>query len=420
MIRQYIGARYVTKIYENTLDSSSAEWQPSVAYEPLTLVTYNNSSYLSKKEVPANIGNPALNPLYWVITGAYNGQIATLQQQINDILNELTVNQRRKIIFVSDSYGLHPSAATSWIAEVVNMLDLDSSDYYAWAEGGAGMIHQGNLGHTFLTLIQSKANTVSDPDSITDIVLVGGVNDAYYYNSYSISNLQTAADTLCSYMRTTYPNAKIRLGMGGNWIDKTSQQANYLMQLPKIYSEAALKNKGCYIENIQYVMHDMTLFDDPQHPLQTGSIELAKCVIANLYGGVYNVEFTRNGTFVTDGDNTISAGNTYLMHTQNGITDIWIGGSGFTLNTPVTTPNNVLLMRFNPRLLACPVSGYCTPNSTIMEGFLTAIPCRYRFEVDDANATNGGKVYFTCSASTTTITGGALGSINISMPTMVL
>lgn len=85
MVRQYIGARYVTKIYENSLDPSSAEWESGVNYEPLTMVTYNNGSYLSKKDVPANVGNPAANPAFWVQTGFYNGQIASLQSQIDAI-----------------------------------------------------------------------------------------------------------------------------------------------------------------------------------------------------------------------------------------------------------------------------------------------------------------------------------------------
>lgn len=84
-VRQYIGARYVTKIYENTLDPSSAEWQASINYEPLTMVTYNNGSYLSKKQVPASVGDPAANPDYWVQTGFYNGQIADLQDKIDKI-----------------------------------------------------------------------------------------------------------------------------------------------------------------------------------------------------------------------------------------------------------------------------------------------------------------------------------------------
>ena len=86
-IRQYIGARYVFKIYENSQDPSSAEWEANVTYEPLTIVTYLNSTYTSKKDVPGSVGNPAANPQYWIVTGAYNGQIAALQQQIDTINN---------------------------------------------------------------------------------------------------------------------------------------------------------------------------------------------------------------------------------------------------------------------------------------------------------------------------------------------
>ena len=83
MIRQYIGARYTIKVYENTLNPSSAEWESGRSWEPLVLVTFNNSSYLSKKEIPSSIGDPASNPSYWVCTGYYNGQISQLQLQID-------------------------------------------------------------------------------------------------------------------------------------------------------------------------------------------------------------------------------------------------------------------------------------------------------------------------------------------------
>lgn len=85
-IRQYIGARYVIKIYENSTDPSSAEWEQA-NFEPLVMVTWQNGSYLSKKDVPASVGNPANNPTYWVQTGFYNGQIASLQAQIDAIVN---------------------------------------------------------------------------------------------------------------------------------------------------------------------------------------------------------------------------------------------------------------------------------------------------------------------------------------------
>ena len=93
---QYIGARYVIKVYENTLDHS-AEWQEHVDYEPLVLVTYNLGTYLTRKYTPASVGNPVDNPEYWVRTGYYNGQIAYLQEEIDRINNALNgeTNERK-------------------------------------------------------------------------------------------------------------------------------------------------------------------------------------------------------------------------------------------------------------------------------------------------------------------------------------
>lgn len=89
MTRQYIGARYVVKVYENSQDAGSAEWEANTSYERLVLVTYQNTSYLSKKDVPANIGNPATNKGYWVSMGSFNGQISQLQERIEEVANSL-------------------------------------------------------------------------------------------------------------------------------------------------------------------------------------------------------------------------------------------------------------------------------------------------------------------------------------------
>lgn len=89
-VRQYIGARYVAKIYVNSLDPSSADWESGVAYEPLTMVTYNSSSYISRKAVAASVGNPVANPEYWAVTGLYNGQIIALDSRITALETDVS------------------------------------------------------------------------------------------------------------------------------------------------------------------------------------------------------------------------------------------------------------------------------------------------------------------------------------------
>lgn len=86
---QYIGARYVPKFFLNP-DDSSNDWKSGVQYEALTIVTYNNDSYTSRKVVPDNIGDPASNPDFWACTTKYTAALMALQtnvQNLEDFVN---------------------------------------------------------------------------------------------------------------------------------------------------------------------------------------------------------------------------------------------------------------------------------------------------------------------------------------------
>lgn len=84
MNRQYIGARYVPKF------ADPIEWDNLRSYEALTIVSYLNNSYTSKKPVPASVGNPADNPDYWVITGNYNSQVEQYRREVDELKNYVT------------------------------------------------------------------------------------------------------------------------------------------------------------------------------------------------------------------------------------------------------------------------------------------------------------------------------------------
>ena len=86
---QYIGARYVPKFYENSLDPSSADWEPGIGYEPLTVVTYNDDTYTSKIPVPSTVGAPDSEPIYWAKTGDYNAAITALQNAVSSLQNDV-------------------------------------------------------------------------------------------------------------------------------------------------------------------------------------------------------------------------------------------------------------------------------------------------------------------------------------------
>lgn len=130
----YVGARYVIKMYKNSQDPSSIEWEQG-SFEYLTLVSFNGGSYLSRKPVPGSVGNPSVNPDYWAMTGFYNGQIAALQ----DAVNYLEANKEK---FYSDSTGalnkgtaqttiLNDPLGEQAVAEICNFADGEHMASYS-------------------------------------------------------------------------------------------------------------------------------------------------------------------------------------------------------------------------------------------------------------------------------------------------
>ena len=75
----YVGHRYVPKII-GVHDSTQA-------YEGLSIVTHEGTSYTSKKYVPEGIS--ITNDEFWVVTGNYNAQVEHYRQEVVNLKNDL-------------------------------------------------------------------------------------------------------------------------------------------------------------------------------------------------------------------------------------------------------------------------------------------------------------------------------------------
>lgn len=285
--RQYIGARYVIKVYTNSQNPDSAEWEANTSFEPLTMVTYQNSSYLSKKAVPATIGNPVSNPTYWACTGYYNGQIASLQQAVNSLQNEINNLKTHKYLFVGDSYGDNTG---EWPYIVKNSLAIADENFNNVCVSGAGFIDYG--GGTYL---EQVTNFNGDKESITDIILCGGLNDSRYSN-YNDANtaLSPAIIAFNNYVRANYPNATVYIGYIGSCLYDASYYATVPLDNRKIckyiYETQGASYYWRVLGGISNVMHSSTynFGADHIHPSALGSRLIGDAISTILGGGQYH------------------------------------------------------------------------------------------------------------------------------------
>lgn len=333
MERQYIGARYVPKIYQNSVNPLSNEWEANTTYEALTIVSYNNSSYTSKKAVPSTVGNPVSNPSYWAETGAYNGQIANLQNQINSVGNRLSLLDNRRYVFIGDSYA---QATVNWIDIVIADLGLTlGTNAFKISAASRGFIGDPNQSGdmSYLGLLQANIDNITDLNTITDIVVCGGINDAYA-SSYG-ADLMNAVTAFASYCKTHMPNAIVHCGLIGFSTDK-----DILANLEKVnycYTQA-ISEYGTMIPNAHLLFHFSYWMSDSVHPNSVGMTAIGRGISSYLRTGNCVPQYTNGGnsayTATFSGD-FANVGNILSLNTRiNGDTVY----ATFETDVPAQTP----------------------------------------------------------------------------------
>lgn len=269
-MKQYIGARYVPILFNN---NGSNEWIANYHYEPLTIVTYNMVSYTSSKDVPATVGNPAENPDYWVATGNFNGFIGQLQNDIVQLQNNIMgVTHKKKYIIIGDSYVFRNNYLLS--NTVAQIMGLNSNELYVAAQGGARWKGDEPL---YLSLLQSL--NITNPEEITDILVLGGVNDITIDNPQQIVE---AMQRFSAYVSQTYPNAYIHVGFISRY-KNVENQKNMITSLLYSYEYTGANNMG-FIEGSYNYTPFYLLEADGIHPTVEGTRRIAYSIVDYLKG----------------------------------------------------------------------------------------------------------------------------------------
>lgn len=336
----YTGARYVPLIM--------GAWSETVAYEPLSVVTYQGNSYTSRTFVPAGVA--PTNETYWAATGNYNAQVEQYRQEVQNLsdivdtnTDDISIAQQKinaleahnntinnQYVLIGDSYL---TVAGNWGTPFKENPLIDENNVVISGEGGSGFCSVGGAGNKFYNLL----NALNSNTAVTHVVVCGGAND----RSFSYSDITSAIREFCALSRTKFPNARIYCGVCGN-NSKDATYRNSMINIAFAYSKIT-DYGGVYMPGLQgCLVSDSDFSTVPSenfaHPSPKGGAAIAGEIINYIFcgcGRVYNAD----PVTITNLNNITTTVN-LVKTVNNGITTL-NSKINVTFANPFTPPSSL-------------------------------------------------------------------------------
>lgn len=294
----YVGARYVPKF------ANPAQWNPNVAYEPLTIVINQGNSYTSAQFVPAGVPLQDDGP-YWFITGNFNSQVESYRQEVQAVANQVSENTSdiatiktwknhnvRTCLYIGNSY------ATGVEEEANNGLYNRTKDYwdysYLKSASGAGFLSYSGGTSNYVELLQSAiTDSTINNAIITDVLFICAVGDTRAYSqnqSEWIPSMNTALESVQDICNANFPNLKRVMVV---YAEGRAEQQSINAPMRCYYEVNHVFNILCPRYGIEYLgpigwetMHEASMFwTDGYHPGAYGNTLLATLLRKCFSGG---------------------------------------------------------------------------------------------------------------------------------------
>ena len=286
-------------------------WDVTKQYESWTVVTDGGHGYISVRPVPAGVA--LTNESYWkmiadftIFWDALAEKVADLEDEMETLLDttipginsdiddlndkvSLLMESGRKFIFIADSYA----GTSQWVAKVNSKLGLTANvNSFCNAVGGEGFT-TGADGNGFLGELQTHAGNMSADlrSTITDIMVIGGANDAETDQTYGSNTIEANFATFVSYARLQFPNAKIHIGfIGFCWYNSSTLENRTQKNLEMTcyhYKDSAAYHGCSYMTGIEYTtrwLPKLTTNADGLHPNSTSGLIISNGVAQYILG----------------------------------------------------------------------------------------------------------------------------------------
>lgn len=298
--------------------SYGGDWDITTQYPAWTVVCVNGTEgYISIQPVPSGVNYTNID--YWRLVADFTVQLAdlgnrvatlegqmstangniTALQNVTNWLRGLLNNSTRKVICVSDSYGLTPDVNTSWIPHIKRLMGISNDNFYRTEANGAGFIGV-YPAVTFINQLTTLASGMSsdEKNAINDIIIAGGYNDAGRLNiDFTETQLRDAIENTIAYINTTFPNAKIWISFLGWNITSYTIHAT-IRRVINIYAQTCINagTRVCMIDGVNW-MHRVALVDGTgYHPTGICQLAIAISLASKINGGDVMCDLAPNVT----------------------------------------------------------------------------------------------------------------------------
>lgn len=368
--------------------SYGGSWDITKQYTAWTIVDDGGMGYISIQPVPAGVD--ISNTDYWTLVADYSVVIAGLAGRVTDLENDMTDAQNdidaiedeiaamknRKFIFIGDSYNTTDMGGdapiTPWAPKLAQFLGLGLDDYWEIGQSGCGFVN----GAQFINLLDTIDAVIPDKDAITDVVVLGGVNDSYL----NFADVSTAMDDFITHATTLYPNCTITIGFI-SWSKSSTTRTKMAELIPYYESKAYAPNVRIISNGSKFFHNYLQLMQSDGHPNSVGTNAIARGIANILKGGTPSVHwFTPQEPITFDNALNITTGNGYITSRQ--YDDIittkvelqTLRSSGFTIDTGTEFTFGTFTCTtamFNNYLF--PISMYMHSSSTMQYYMIDAI-----------------------------------------------
>ena len=248
----------------------------------------------------------------------------------NDIL---TASRTRRILFIGDSYaeGWTPDGTvTGFPALVKNIMHISDANFFDVHKGGAKFGAVSGSEYAFDEVLHGFLPSITNKESITDIVFAGGYNDSSSTDQAIRDGLQRCKNLIAANFSN--PSLKVYIfAIGYNAISPSQR-----FTLWKKYNECYAQSGWAYTKLTQSICYDDWWASDGYHPKEQAQNAIATQIVNILEGGT-KIRNCVNEEYATTSLDWANA--KFYSFMDNDAFDSILYGRYMVYETPITLNN---------------------------------------------------------------------------------